>query len=327
MASIRKRGNVWQARVSRKGFPAESKTFLTKTDAVRWSQVIESEMNRGLYISRSEAERTTFEEALDRYMKEVSPHKRSGDDEIIRLSAIKRRPMSKLSMVAMTATVLSEFRDERLQSCAASTVIRELGMLSSVFNHCIREWCMPIHNPISLIKKPPMPRGRDRILSIEEENRLLNALEPTDRRNIYMKPLAIVAIESAMRRGELLKLKWVDVDLKNRTATLYLTKNGEDRMVPLSTRAVKTLTEMPRSIDGQVFPIKAASVSAAFHKGRVRAGLPDVHFHDLRHTATTRLAEKLCNILELSAVTGHKDLRMLKRYYHPKASDLALKIG
>jgi integrase len=84
---------------------------------------------------------------------------------------------------------------------------------------------------------------------------------------------------------------------------------------------------MPRSIDGQVFPIKAASVSAAFHKGRVRAGLPDVHFHDLRHTATTRLAEKLTNILELSAVTGHKDLRMLKRYYHPKASDLALKIG
>ena len=327
MASIRKRGNRWQVRVNRRGFPAESRTFPTKTEAVHWSQIIESEMNKGLYISRTEAERTTFGEVLDRYIKEVSPHKRSGADEIIRLKAMKRHRMSNLSMVAMTPTVLGDFRDDRLKSCAPSTVVRELGMLSSVFNHCIREWRLPILNPVSLIRKPTLPKGRERILSIEEEQRLLSAFEPLGRRSIYMKPLVIVAIESAMRRGELLKLKWTDVDLKQRTAYLDLTKNGEDRTVPLSTRAVATLKVLPRSIDGKVFPINIAAMEAAFHKGRIRARLPDVHFHDLRHTATTRLAEKLTNILELSAVTGHKDLRMLKRYYHPKASDLALKIG
>ena len=240
---------------------------------------------------------------------------------------MKRHRMSNLSMVAMTPTVLGDFRDDRLKSCAPSTVVRELGMLSSVFNHCIREWRLPILNPVSLIRKPTLPKGRERILSIEEEQRLLSAFEPLGRRSIYMKPLVIVAIESAMRRGELLKLKWTDVDLKQRTAYLDLTKNGEDRTVPLSTRAVATLKVLPRSIDGKVFPINIAAMEAAFHKGRIRARLPDVHFHDLRHTATTRLAEKLTNILELSAVTGHKDLRMLKRYYHPKASDLALKIG
>jgi integrase len=327
MASILKRGRQWQARVRRKGYPTETKTFLTKTEALCWTQTIESEMNRSVYVSLSEAERTTFGEILDRYMLEVSPHKRSGADEIIRLKAIKRHRMSKLNMAAMTATVLSGFRDERLKSCAPSTVVRELGMLSSIFNHCIREWRLPIVNPVSHIRKPSMHKGRDRILSTEEEQGLLDAFEPLARRNIYMQPLVIVAIESAMRRGELLKLKWADIDLKQRTAYLQLTKNGEDRMVPLSTRAVNTLKGLPRSIDGKVFSINAAAMEAAFHKGRSRANLPDVHFHDLRHTATTRLAEKLTNILELSAVTGHKDLRMLKRYYHPKAEDLAKKIG
>lgn len=206
-------------------------------------------------------------------------------------------------------------------------MLRELGMLSSVFNHSIRDWQFPIINPISQIRKPVAPRGRDRILSSEEEKSLIDAFDTIGRRNIYMRPLVIIAIETAMRRGELLALRWCNLDLQQRTAYLPITKNGEDRDVPLSTRAVTTLESLPRSIDGRVFPLNAAAMEAAFHKGRVRAELLDVHFHDLRHTATTRLAEKLTNILELSAVTGHKDLRMLKRYYHPKASDLALKIG
>lgn len=327
MASITKRGSQWQARVRRKGYPTETKTFPSRSEAIQWAQIIESEMNRGLFVSRSEAERTTFVEILDRYMREVSPTKRSGMDEIIRLKAIKRHPMAKLSVVALTPAVLGRFRDDRLKVCASSTVVRELGMLSSIFNHCIREWRLLVTNPISQIRKPSMPKGRDRILSSEEEHRLLEAFEPVGRRNIYMKPLVIVAIETAMRRGELLKLKRSDIDFKLRTAHLHLTKNGEDRWVPLSTRAVKILETLPRSIDDRVFPINAAAMEAAFDKGRKRAQLSDVHFHDLRHTATTRLAEKLTNILELSAVTGHKDLRMLKRYYHPKAEDLALKIG
>jgi integrase len=196
-----------------------------------------------------------------------------------------------------------------------------------MINHCRREWGIAITNPVSQIRKPSMPPGRDRVLSAEEKTRLLAALVPTGRRNPYIRPLAQLALETAMRRSELLGLRWKDIDLTKRVAFLPLTKNGTERNVPLSSEAVAILQGMPRSIDGRVFPINIAAMEAAFLRGVRRAGLHGLHFHDLRHTAATNLAEKLTNILELSAVTGHKELRMLKRYYHPKAEDIARKLG
>jgi integrase len=137
----------------------------------------------------------------------------------------------------------------------------------------------------------------------------------------------MLALETAMRRSELLGLRWSNIDLTKQVAFLPLTKNGTDRNVPLSTAAVAILIGMPHSIDGRVFPINIAAMEAAFLRAVRRADLHGLHFHDLRHTATTSLAGKLTNILELSAVTGHKELRMLKRYYHPKAEDIARKLG
>jgi integrase len=327
MASIRKHGNNWQARVTRKGYPPETRTFANRTDAERWGRSIESEIDKGSYTSRTAAERVTLAEIIDRYIVEVSPTKRGGYEEIIRLKAMKRYRFAKFSMAALTAKVVAEYRDERLKTCKANTVVRDLGMLSSMINHCRREWGIAITNPVSQIRKPSMPPGRDRVLSAEEKTRLLAALVPTGRRNPYIRPLAQLALETAMRRSELLGLRWKDIDLTKRVAFLPLTKNGTERNVPLSSEAVAILQGMPRSIDGRVFPINIAAMEAAFLRGVRRAGLHGLHFHDLRHTAATNLAEKLTNILELSAVTGHKELRMLKRYYHPKAEDIARKLG
>lgn len=327
MASIRKRGSTWQARVTRKGFPAEVQSFKTKSDAERWARSLESEMDKGGYISRTDAERTTLAEVLDRYKTEVSPSKRGGPDEVIRINALKRYRLAALKMAALTPKAVAEYRDERLQTCGPSTVLRDLAMLSSVINHARKEWGIAIGNPVSQIRKPAMPAGRDRILSDDEEKRLLEALEPRGRRSPYMRPLVILALETAMRRGELLGLRWKDIDSIKRVAYLALTKNGEARAVPLSSMAVETLRTMPKSIDGRVFPMNAAAMEAAFQRARARANLPGLHFHDLRHTAATRLADRLSNILELSAVTGHRELRMLKRYYHPKAEELARKLG
>jgi len=327
MASIRKRGNNWQVRVNRKGYPAETKTFSLKVNAERWARLLESDMDKGSYISRTDAERVTLSEILDRYIEEVSPTKRGGKDEIIRLKALQCHRIAHLRMAMLSPKAIAEYRDTRLQTCSPSTVLRDLGMLSSIINHSRKEWGIAITNPVGLIRKPSLPPGRDRTLSTEEENSLLDAMEPTGNRNPYMKPLTILALETAMRRGELLGLKWVDINLQTKVARLNMTKNGDSRIVPLSRRAISTLRSMPRSIDGRVFPINPAAMEKVFHRARVRAGLADLHFHDLRHTATTRIAEKLSNILELSAITGHKELRMLKRYYHPKAEDLALKLG
>jgi integrase len=130
-----------------------------------------------------------------------------------------------------------------------------------------------------------------------------------------------------MRRSEILELRWERIDLTHQTAFLPDTKNGTPRTVPLSTAAVKVLRSLPRNISGVVFPVHYFTFEVAFKKAVRRAGLLDFHFHDLRHTAITAMAEKLPNLIELSAVTGHKSLAMLKRYYHPDISDLAKKLG
>jgi len=154
MASIRKRSNKWQARVTHKGFPAETKTFSSKAEAKQWCRLLESKMDAGSHINNSQAEKVTFSEVLDLYMKEVSPTKRSGTDEIIRLKALKRFRIAELRMTALTPKEMAEFRDLRLHTCAPSTVVRELGMLSSIINHCRKEWGIVIPNPVSQIRKP-----------------------------------------------------------------------------------------------------------------------------------------------------------------------------
>ncbi len=186
---------------------------------------------------------------------------------------------------------------------------------------------MNIINPISLIKKPPTPQGRTRILNDDEKERLFKALEPVNRRSIWMLPLVQFALETGMRRGEMLSLQWSNVDTHRQVAFLPLTKNGESRTVPLSKCATELLIKLPRTADKRVFPINAAAVSENFVRARERANLVDFHFHDLRHTAITALAKKLPNVLELASVTGHKQLRMLARYHHPNAEELAKKLG
>ena len=327
MASIRKRGKRWQVRITRKGYPPEVKSFDTRSEADLWARGVESEMDKGVYVSRSPAENITFNEILDLYMKEVSPTHKGYLTEIAKLKAVQRLRMGSLMLANITPKVMADYRDERLKTCRANTVIRDLAALSSVFNYCIKEWRYAISNPVLAIRKPTMPPGRDRVLDIDEEERLLEAMRPIRNRNIYMRPLVIVALETAMRRGELLRLEWRHLDLIKRTAYLPDTKNGTPRTVPLSARAIAELEALPRSINGKVFAINWPAMEYCFKRAIKRAGIEDLHFHDLRHTATTRLSQKLPNLIELAAVTGHKNVQMLARYYHPKAEDLAKKIG
>jgi len=326
MASFRKQGSNWQARVRRRGYPAEVKTFTSKAEAERWARTIESGMDRGEFVSRSAAEQTTFGEIIQRYMIAVTPKKRGCFEETSRLTATLRHRITKLSMANLTPEAVAEYRDDRLKSCRANTVIRDLAAMSSIINHARREWGIAIQNPVAMIRKPTMPPGRDRVLSEAEESILLHELMPTGRRNPIMQPLVIVAIETAMRRGELLSMTWKHVHLERRVIFLPITKNGQSRYVPLSSRAIETINKLPRSTDERVFPINIAAMEAAFLRAVRRANLTGLHFHDLRHTGASRMASKLPNVIELASVTGHTSLQMLKRYYHPKAEELALKL-
>ncbi|WP_286164419.1 site-specific integrase [Azoarcus sp. DN11] len=285
------------------------------------------EVDKGVYQSRTAAEQTSLGDILQRYAEEVTPSKKGAKEETIRLAALRKMRIGKFALANLTPAVVASFRDERLKAVSAGTVIRDLAVLSSILNHARREWGFPVANVVESIRKPRQPQGRERLLSDEEERALLDAVAPIGRRSPWVQPIIVFALETAMRRGELLALRWEHVNLDKRTALLPDTKNGSRRVVPLSSRAVDTLRGMPRSIDGRVFPISAPALHLRFKLACKRAGITGLHFHDLRHTATTRLADKLTNLAELSAVTGHKSLQMLKRYYHPSAEALAAKLG
>ena len=168
-----------------------------------------------------------------------------------------------------------------------------------------------------MVRRPNVPQGRKRRLEDGEEKRLLAACDRG--RTPLLKQLVILAIETGMRRGELLGLRWEHVHLSRRIVHIPLTKNGESRDVPLSRRATDTLAALSKHKQPSaelVFPMSGNSVRLAFERLRVRAKMPDFHFHDLRHEAISRLFERGLNIAEVSAISGHKELRMLQRYTH-----------
>lgn len=338
MATIRQRGNRVEVQIRRKGWPTVSETFPDKTSAREWATVIEAEMVRGVFMDRSEAERNTLGDLFDRYLRDVSPAKKGASSESYRLRSLRRDAISEYKVAALTGKVLAEWRDRRLKAVTGSTTNRDLGLISHVINVARKEWGVNVENPVAMIRRPPESKGRNRRLSGDEEQRLLKELEPSSRadsgayqpggvRNLLVRSIVELAIETAMRRSELLALRWQDVHLVDRYVRLRDTKNGEARDVPLTRRAVQVLEALQRDQDGPVFPTTADAVKKVFERAVKRAGLGDLHFHDLRHEGTSRLAEKLDNVLELSAVTGHKTLSMLKRYYHPRAKDLARKLG
>ena len=327
MATFRNRSGKWQARVQIQGHSPLSKTFINKVDAERWAKQVEVEMQKGSYTNLVLAERTTFAEIIERYITEVLPAMRGGTADYIRLKALARRPIAKLNMASLTPQKIARHRDERLKEIAPATVIRELSYFSSIITHARKEWGINIINPVALVARPKNPQGRSRILDAAETSSLFEALRPIGRRSIWMLPLVKLALETAMRRSELLGLRWEHIDLERRIIYLQLTKNGTSRTVPLSTHAIQILYDMPRNLDGRVFPLTHEVVSQAFNRARKQAEVKNIRFHDLRHMAITRLAEKLPNLIELSAVSGHKSLAMLKRYYHPNPEWLAKKLG
>ena len=327
MASFRQHGNGWQARVRRKATPDQTKSFVSLQEAQRWARSVEIEIDRGSYVDTANAQKTTMAELIERYIEDVLPRLKGEIEDRIRLNAIKRHPACKIRLSNLTPAVMGKYRDERLTKVSAGTVIRELAYLSSIINHARREWGINIDNPIRMVRKPQSPQGRDRILSTSERRSLLDEVKPAGRRNVWLEPVVKFALETAMRRGELLSLRWSNIDLNRRTALLETTKNGERRLVPLSSSAIGILNNLPRHIGGEVFPVSACALAAMFNRAVVRAGILNFRFHDLRHTAITELAKKLPNLVELSAVSGHKSLKMLQRYYHPNAEELAKKLG
>ena len=329
MATIMKRGPYqWQAKIRRRGYPSQVKTFESKREAEAWVSVIESEMTRSVFVDRSRAERETLDQVIQSYIDNIAPEHKGSDSEIQRLKKFKR-DQAKLCQHAMSTLKIEDFeayQDRRLkvEKKAPATVKRELALLHSVIESARRRLGL-VENPISHVRRPRVQNNRIMRFQDGEEEALMTALD--DCRNAWVKPAVILALETAMRRGELLELRWENINLKDRTAHLPDTKNGESRDVPLSPIALRTLEGLPRAMNGDVLLTTAEGLKNAFERARKRADMEHFNFHDLRHEAISRLFERGWNVMEVAAVSGHKDLQSLKRYTNLKAKDLAMKMS
>jgi integrase len=341
MAQIQKRGDGWRCRIRRTGFPPVCKTFPTKHAAEVWVRTLEGEMDRGTFIDRTEAEKNTLADLLQRYKREVTHLKRGARNEEFRINHLLREPIVLYRISVLSAGHVAAWRDERLKAVSGDTCIRDLSLISHVIETARREWgIMLSENPLKFVRKPKPNPSRARRLRDGEESRLLEALavtKPRDAtgcfsgesaRNPMVKPIVELALQTAMRQSELTGLRWDNVDLTRRVAVLEMTKNGERRAVPLSTRAVEILSALPKSESGLVFcGVSSEAVKRSFRRATHRAGLVDLRFHDLRHEATSGLFVRGLNIMEVASVTGHKTLQMLKRYTHFQAEELARKLA
>lgn len=322
MATIKQRGDRWQCRIRRKGFADVAKSFATKEDAQKWARGIERQMDLGEF---SPVGLDTLADLIDRYLKEVTPHKKGAKQERYRLDGIKADRLGKLAVKDITPLEVAAYRDKRLKDCKPVTVLHDLCTLSAVFEHARLEWSVPANNPVRAIRKPSAGKGRDRRLLDGEYESLL--LELRKARTPWIAPLFQFSIETACRRGEALALRWEDVNLTKRLAVFRDTKTADDRVIPLSTQAVRVLEALPRDLKGRVFPVSGIGVIRVFGRACKRAGVVGMRWHDLRHEAISRLHERGLSTVEVASISGHKTLACLGRYSHMKAETLARKLG
>ncbi len=326
--------------VRKQGWPTASKTFRTKRDAEDWSRSIEDEMVRGVYLNRAPAERTTLQNALQRYLLEVTVTKKQTTQ-----TAEKRRAdrliekLGNYSLASLTAQKIAEYRDNRLKLRKSPDTVRlELALLSHLYTVAIQEWGLGVSfNPVLNIRKPSPSKGRDRRLSVDEEKKLLEVCN--NKRNPKLGWMTRLALSTGMRAGEIQSLERNQIDLKKRVIRLSDTKNGNSRTVPLNKVAVSVLNEVLsekiRPFDtnlvfygepGKDGKRRPYQYRPAWRKAIAKAKLHDLRFHDLRHEAISRLVEAGLGDQEVAAISGHKSMQMLKRYTHLRAEDLVSKL-
>lgn len=335
MAAVNPYGDRWRAVVRRVGYKTRSKIFPTKRQADAWARAIENEIDQGKYREPGEGLKATVRSLMERFSEEVCPHRKGKKWEQVRIERLLRTAdFVERRLDQLQPDDIRDWRDARLKEVSGASVNRELNLLSGIFTHAIKEWGLPLReNPVHIVKRPAAGKARSRRWSDADLAKVLEAAgwdqtkQPTVGRE-YVGWAVLLAIETAMRLGELCALRVRDFDADGRQVLLHDTKNGDARAVPLSKKALELFAVLvqDRKQTEHIFPVTAESLGLYFREVRKKAGVVDLRFHDTRHEAATRLSKKLSNVLELSAVTGHRSLQSLKRYYNPTASELAAKL-
>lgn len=314
MATIRKRGSRWQVQIRRQHAPTFSRSFARKCDAEVWGREMEVDADRRLLKHDPRIlDQLTLAELVARYRDTISTKKRDAKIEIDRLTRFAQLPIGKLSLSALDGCVFAAHRDARLQEVSPSTVNRELAPLQHMFEIAREEWGLPImYNPLKSVRRPRNNPARDRRLRPGEERILLAAAQSSNAG--YIQPAIILAIETSMRRGEILRMDATHLSGEYRRLLIPQTKSYRPRTIALSDRAIAAAFELLK-----IFSTERPSRNAfrlCWERTRKRAELDDLHFHDLRHEAISRFFERGMTMPDIAAISGHADFRMLARYAH-----------
>lgn len=338
MASIEKRGDGWRVQVRRKGFPSEYATFPVRAQAVEWAATREAEL---VGARHGIIPRRTVRQALERYRDEVTPKHRGARWEAVRIGKFLGTPLKDgaprapsvpfldrlLTQVAQHD--LAAWRDASLVTLAPNSVRREYGVLRAVFAVALKEWGWLRQSPFDTVSPPAAGDARTRRVADAETAAIIAALgykrgTRPETSQQFIAAAFLLALETMMRQGEILAATREDLNAPALILHVPKTKNGDARDVPLSPAALSLLKLLPKS--GRLFPVSAATCDTLFRRARDAAGIEDLHFHDSRREATTRLAKKL-DVLELARAGGWRDVNMLLRvYYRPSATDAAIRL-
>ena len=341
MANITKLpSGKFRAQIRRSGAPSMSKTFTTQKKAAEWAAMMDKGITDGVIQDKLEAIRQdalvpTLREALDLYVREGCKDLKP-DSRVSRMNVICRHPIGDMKITAITPGTIAAFRDDKKKEHtrygtlpSGNYIGRQMAMISSMFSWYLEKQGSAseipglVSNPVMSVRKPKLPKPRARRLTEDEEFRILDSA-----RN-YSNPEAfaiiLFGIETGARIGEILKVQWRDIDLDRGTAECLDTKNGEDREIPLMELTINTMRELKKhKKDDHPFHYKSGW-NKVWKTILKRAGIDhkDLHFHDLRHEATSRLFERFnLTTMEAATVTGHKTLQMLQRYTHLKVDNI-----
>jgi integrase len=291
-----------------------------------WAREMEIRAERSdLPLDTKILNRITLSDMVLRYRDTISIKKRGYEVERAVLTAFLRHRICCKPLSRVTAEDFATYRDERLQTIKPSTLRRQFTPLQNMFEIARIEWNLPIReNPISKLRVASSDQRRERRLKDGELENLTNAAHHF--RNRLILPIVLFAIETGMRRSEILRLTWNDVVPEKRLAVLLQAKNGHPRTIPLSTRALSVLQTVQKT-EERIFPMSANAFRLAWERLRARAGLCDLRFHDLRHEAISRFFEMGLNVPEVALISGHRDPRMLFRYTHPLTKTILKKLS
>lgn len=333
MATIEKRTAVdgsiqYRVRVRLRGFPPQTASFQRLTDAKKWVQQTESAIREGRHFKTVESRKHTLKEAIDRYIESVLPHKKpnSQRDQKMQLHWWSEN-IGYLSLADVTPSIIAEHRDKLSKGKTVrgdrtnATVNRYLAILSHLFTVSVKEWGWSHENPVLKVSRLREPRGRVRFLSDDERTKLLEICKQSD--SAFLYTVVVLALSTGARRMEILGLRWQHVDIARGMITLHETKNGERRVLTLTSLALELMKQHAkvRTLNCDfVFPAKSfdkpMDITTPWETALKRAGIKDFRFHDLRHSAASYLAMNGASLAEIAEILGHKTLQMVKRYAH-----------